>query len=267
MDNTPDVEGLLRAIERKTGGLQCALIVIDTLSRSMTGDENDTRDMNAFVRGCDRLREATGAAVLVVHHSGWSSDERMRGSTVLMAAADSVVAVTREQGALTGTLECKKQKDASEFESIRFDLVPELSSLVVQPSGEREPALAGQRLRALLALHRLSTPGGVTHGKWHSASGIRAGSSFDKARTSLKTAGYVSDTRKRWFLTATGREIVDGTPSTRSTSTPLGSGGADASSSPPSGGVYEYPRSGGGAVLRGRSGDMTAAERGTLRSA
>ncbi|MGK3687187.1 AAA family ATPase, partial [Escherichia coli] len=33
-------------------------------------DENDSRDMGAFIRGCDELKRRTGATVLVVHHSG-----------------------------------------------------------------------------------------------------------------------------------------------------------------------------------------------------
>jgi putative DNA primase/helicase len=77
-----------------------ALIVIDTLARcSGGGDENSTQDMNAFVRGCDRLRLAfPDCTVLVVHHCGWEGS-RSRGSRALEAALDTV-------------LQCKKRHRA-----------------------------------------------------------------------------------------------------------------------------------------------------------
>lgn len=47
------------------------MIILDTLARCFGGnDENDARDMGAFIRGCDELKRRTGATVLVVHHSG-----------------------------------------------------------------------------------------------------------------------------------------------------------------------------------------------------
>ncbi len=47
-----------------------ALVVIDTLARSMTGNENAPDDMGRFVAACARIREAGETHVLVVHHSG-----------------------------------------------------------------------------------------------------------------------------------------------------------------------------------------------------
>jgi len=51
-----------------------ALVVIDTLTRTLNGDENSPADMAKFVSGCDELRDETGAAVLVVHHEGKTQD-------------------------------------------------------------------------------------------------------------------------------------------------------------------------------------------------
>ena len=42
-----------------------ALIVIDTFSRCMTGDENNARDMAKFIAGCDQLQKVTGATILL----------------------------------------------------------------------------------------------------------------------------------------------------------------------------------------------------------
>ncbi len=73
------------------------LIVIDTLARCMSGDENSQKDMGAFVAGCDRIREATGTAVLVVHHEGKDAGKGARGSNVLRGAIDTGIRVRREE--------------------------------------------------------------------------------------------------------------------------------------------------------------------------
>jgi hypothetical protein len=65
----------------------CDITFIDTVNRSMAGDESSTKDMTAFVAGCDEVRRRLKTAVIAVHHSGVNS-ERERGSTVLRAAVD-----------------------------------------------------------------------------------------------------------------------------------------------------------------------------------
>src|SRR5439155_6514929 len=68
------------------------LVVIDTLARSMTGgDENGPKDMGQFIASIDRIRETTGAGVLVLHHTGWKETDRERGHTSLRAATDTVM--------------------------------------------------------------------------------------------------------------------------------------------------------------------------------
>ena len=63
----------------KAEGLR-VLIVIDTLMQTFDGNINEQNDMMRYVRGCDEIREATGAAVLIVHHPGlaaWSGRGRL----------------------------------------------------------------------------------------------------------------------------------------------------------------------------------------------
>ena len=47
-----------------------ALVVLDTLNRSLRGSESDDKDMSAYVRAADAIREAFECAVVVVHHCG-----------------------------------------------------------------------------------------------------------------------------------------------------------------------------------------------------
>ncbi len=108
-----------------------ALVVFDTLARSLVGgDENAARDMGLLVASVDRIREATGGTVLVVHHTGKSGDTE-RGSSALRAAADTMIAVTADDNVMK--LACAKQKDAEEFGAIHMVRVPAADSCFVAP--------------------------------------------------------------------------------------------------------------------------------------
>ncbi|WP_299232579.1 AAA family ATPase [uncultured Halomonas sp.] len=76
----------LAAYEERTGQ-RIALVVLDTLSQTMEGDQNAADATAGFIRGCKGVRDR-GAAVMVVHHSGLADKDRMRGSTNLKAAGD-----------------------------------------------------------------------------------------------------------------------------------------------------------------------------------
>lgn len=112
LNDEADARDLIEAIEKKLQGRRPALVIIDTLNRNFSGNENSSQDMGAFVRGCDLIREATGAAVLVVHHKGHGADDRSRGSSVFEAACDTVILCTRDDDRVT--LDCKWMKDAED---------------------------------------------------------------------------------------------------------------------------------------------------------
>ena len=117
--NAAHVKQFLRAIDEPD------LIILDTLARCAVGvDENSVDGMGQVVQGIDTIREETGAAVMVVHHSGKPDKEgrsTYRGSTALEAAADTMIEVAKDsKGRLL--LNCHKQKEAREFYPIRFKL-------------------------------------------------------------------------------------------------------------------------------------------------
>lgn len=97
------------------------LIVIDTLARSFAGDENSAADMGAFVKACDRIRERTGATVLVIHHAGKEVDKGARGSSALRAACDFEFKVT-SSGKKVSKLNCTKAKDSDPPDDMDFKL-------------------------------------------------------------------------------------------------------------------------------------------------
>lgn len=93
------------------------LIVIDTLSRAMAGgDENASTDMGAMVKHLDVLRHASGAHLMVVHHSGKDRAKGARGHSLLRAATDTEIEVADREIVVT------KQRDLDGSFSSAFGL-------------------------------------------------------------------------------------------------------------------------------------------------
>jgi hypothetical protein len=87
------------------------LIVFDTLARNLgPADENSNSDVSRAIAACDRLRAATGACVMLVHHLGHSAKDRPRGASALPAALDWCWLCERDED---GTIraQCTKAKD------------------------------------------------------------------------------------------------------------------------------------------------------------
>ena len=99
------------------------LIVVDTLARSFGGgDENSTKDMNAFVAGMDDLKARyPQATILLVHHTGHAEKGRARGSMALKGALDAEYKVTKIGDAITLTND--KMKEAATPAPIGFQTV------------------------------------------------------------------------------------------------------------------------------------------------
>lgn len=117
---SPDADKLIRSV--KTLPMAPRLIVIDTLARTFgSGSEDKTSDMNAFVDACDRIRRATGATVMVVHHTG-RNREQERGNVALRGACDTIFTVERVGNSgkikLINTPSKGKQKNAEPFKDI-----------------------------------------------------------------------------------------------------------------------------------------------------
>lgn len=111
--------------------LQPALIVIDTQARVTVGiNENSAEEMGRFVDALDGIRTATNACVLLVHHETHEG-ARMRGSTALSGAAQTIIRCSREQGFVTA--EVTKQKDGDPGSRMEFQMVDAGLSVVLEP--------------------------------------------------------------------------------------------------------------------------------------
>jgi len=89
-----DHQALIQCIATQCEGAPTA-VVIDTLNRSLAGSESDDKDMGAYVRAADAIREKFNCAVIIVHHCGVDGS-RPRGHTSLTGAADIQISVKRD---------------------------------------------------------------------------------------------------------------------------------------------------------------------------
>lgn len=112
-----------------------SLIVLDTQARITVGiEENSAADMGQFVHRLEQLRGATQACIAVVHHQGRNGDH-MRGSTALDGAADTVIAVSKDDDVIT--VKNTKQKNTEEHEDIELTLSPIGDSAVLKLASGR----------------------------------------------------------------------------------------------------------------------------------
>lgn len=113
-----DVQGIVQ-LARKMGDV--ALIIVDTLAFAMAGgDENSSRDMSTVVANAKLIQAATGATVMLVHHSGKNADRGMRGHSILAAAVDTAIEVKRRAAQRSWT--AVKVRDAEDGIAGAFEL-------------------------------------------------------------------------------------------------------------------------------------------------
>jgi hypothetical protein len=116
----------------------CILSVVDTVSRALDGgDENSPADMGNFVANCDRMREATGATVLGVHHTPKEGDSP-RGHTCLKNGSEIRMLAKKVANSLF-SLNLEHLKDGAAGDELIF----ELESAVVGTNEDGEEVSGG----------------------------------------------------------------------------------------------------------------------------
>lgn len=154
------------------------LVVIDTFATATPGaNENASEDVSRALRNVQRIQEASGAAVLVVHHKN-AGGEKPRGHTSLYANADAALEVIRsEENPSERTLRVAKVKDGEDGEKIGFTLESVeigtyddgklITSCVVRPAqvgsggSRRQPLPSGQYAFLSLLSEAINRYGGV----------------------------------------------------------------------------------------------------------
>ena len=102
-----------------------SLIFVDTWARALAGgDENSAKDVGEAVTLCAKLNRATGATVILIHHSGKDSTKGARGSTALLGACDAEIEVTRNiNDRIAKVTKVKNSVDGMEY-GFKLRIVP-----------------------------------------------------------------------------------------------------------------------------------------------
>jgi hypothetical protein len=167
-----EVQALIKVIQEAR--LEPALVVIDTLARCFVGgDENSAQEMGRFIDGVETVKRETGAAILVVHHTGKNEQRGARGSSALIGAADTIISCSGDINSLE--IKCEKMKDAEPFKTFTLssrtvELENGRSSCVLVPFDEMvrriESAARKRNIKTMLETLEKFGPEGASHGKW-----------------------------------------------------------------------------------------------------
>ena len=139
------------------------VIVLDPLYSTHDQDENDTRAMAALCQSLLRLRQASRAALIVVHHvrksiGRYEIGSAFRGSSALHAVGDSYLLVTRPAPQLP-TIELRFQfRYAAPQPPRLLELDPH--SLWFSPAGQPMPATGRHKVSPVDVTEALTDLGG-----------------------------------------------------------------------------------------------------------
>jgi hypothetical protein len=150
LDPEADTSRLIDAIAEAAArmAIPVGLVVMDTLSRAMAGgNENSPEDMGALVANSDRIRQATGAHVAWIHHSGKDQAQGARGHSLLRAATDTEIEISRADNDSPSIAKVTKQRELEIDGVFGFTLKrvelglnhrgKPVTSCVVEPTDER----------------------------------------------------------------------------------------------------------------------------------
>jgi hypothetical protein len=140
--NDDDAVALAEAI---SDGIDPTLIIVDTLAAASGGaNENSGEDMNKVLDNCRRLHDATGALVLLIHHSGKDAARGARGWSGLNAAVRTELHVTADEDSPVRIMRISKQNDGTgegrklpfKLLTVAIDFDEDITSCVVEPLDE-----------------------------------------------------------------------------------------------------------------------------------
>lgn len=150
-----------------TMGLPVKMAVIDTLSRALSGgNENAPDDMGALVASADYIRQSVKAHLAFIHHSGKDQAQGARGHSLLRAATDTEIEISRPDNNSPSVARVTKQRELEIEGTFAFNLKTvelgtnrrgkPVTSCVVEPVDDVPAAksrLSGGATAALAALH------------------------------------------------------------------------------------------------------------------
>jgi putative DNA primase/helicase len=121
--NTPT--GYLKVVEQvRMLKDRPSVIVVDTLHRFLSGDENSAQDAKTMLDACNALMQEFNCSVILVHHTGVSDEaqHRARGSSAWRGALDIEISIVPGKEGMPMQIVQRKSKDAELAETIHVEL-------------------------------------------------------------------------------------------------------------------------------------------------
>jgi phage/plasmid primase-like uncharacterized protein len=99
-------------------------IVVDTLHRFLSGDENSAQDAKTMLDACNSLMSEFNCSVILVHHTGVSEEaqHRARGSSAWRGALDIEISIVPSKDGAPMQIVQRKSKDAELAETVYVEL-------------------------------------------------------------------------------------------------------------------------------------------------
>jgi len=215
---------LVRQVDELIAGIRAAcitpaVVALDTLNRSLRGSENSDEDMGAYIRACDKIREAFDCAVVIIHHCGIQGT-RPRGHTSLTGAADAQLACSRDRNNNVELLVEWMKDGGSEGEVVtsRLDMVevgtdadgePITSCVVVPAAAVTVPERAAKlpkNQHTLFGILKEGGSAGLTTEEWMAKGktegiAVKRKADFFDARRALKDKKLIHTYGDRWYIT------------------------------------------------------------------
>ena len=123
VDLIADEKALVEEFRYQLGAVVPAVVVLDTLNRSLSGSESSDKDMTLYVKAAEAVRKAFGCLCVIVHHCGYD-DTHARGHTSLPAAVDAELSVMRDEGSPIVLVTVKAMRDGPEGMVVRSRALP-----------------------------------------------------------------------------------------------------------------------------------------------
>lgn len=121
--NTPT--GYLKVVEQvRMLKDRPSVIVVDTLHRFLSGDENSAQDAKTMLDACNALMQEFNCSVILVHHTGVAEEaqHRARGSSAWRGALDIEISIVPGKNDQPMQIIQRKSKDAELAETIHVEL-------------------------------------------------------------------------------------------------------------------------------------------------
>jgi hypothetical protein len=216
-----DHPALIKDIKTQVPGEMPAIIVLDTLNRTLAGSESSDKDMPAYIAAAGAIEREFNCLVLLVHHCGWEKG-RPRGHTSLPAAVVVQIMVQRDGGGnVVATVERAKDMEAGGVFTSKLDRVElgadrrgnMMTTCVIEPTNAAaakpaEAKLTKNQATMFRILHEAGKAG-LTTGEWNERAreaglGVSRPATLTDIRADLRDKNMVREYGDRWFVNHTG---------------------------------------------------------------